>query len=1018
MKKLFISQVSDTPTGFEKRTPTKKEILGNFIILLAESLDDSLHLLEKYKNSVNGIIITKGKESSHSKIGKQLWHLIIQNNFTGDLKQTILCFLDMTYENQLELDEFETQKIELNRIRESLRAMRNGYDKTVKRLSNKSKEINDLFERSMAGIFRTDINGKIILGNPIILRKLGYDSIDELNKVGMYSLYRNPSDRKKILKLLKNGVVNDFETELTKKDGNIINVLVNTFPVLDNDNNIVYIEGNLTDITKLKSVEEAHKKAQFSLIEAETRYKTLIESSEDAIFLLKDGAFIELNQKTLDIFKCSYEDIIDKTPVDFSPKFQSDGQLSIDKAMNFIKVTLSGKPQFFEWQHIKLDGTVFNTEVSLNLINLPTGSYVQAIVRDISKRKKIEDALKKSALNYKEIFNTSSDAIFIHDFESGKVLDVNNAMLKMYGYKKHEVIDKTIGFFSEGIAPYDNENALAMTKMAAKKGQQIFEWYARRKDGSLFWAEVNLKLSVIGEEKRFLASVRDIDKRKKAETALMRAQNYITNIIDAMPSVLIGVDNKCKVYQWNSEAEKLSGFSSKKAVGKPLLKMFPSLTDEIKNIKQAINTGKKQININKITEINGEVIYQEIAIYPIRVKDLKGAVIRIDDVTQKREFDERLSHIKKMDAIGQLAGGVAHDFNNLLSGIMGAAEVLKHPKRKLSDKNLKMVDMILHTSKRASGLVSKLLAFGRKGKITSKIIDINDIIDETISILKRTIDKKIELVVNKEAVEYKVIGDSLELENSFLNLGINASHAMPDGGVLSFITKNIDIDEHYCNSSTFEIKAGTYISVEIIDTGKGIKAENIGKIFDPFYTTKEQGKGTGLGLSAVYGTIQDHNGEIRVFSEVEKGTRFEILLPITKERVKRKTKDNRIIKGAGKILFVDDEEIIRNTGKIIIEEMGYKVMVAKDGKEALKLYKAHFNEIDLVITDMIMPKMNGRELFSEIRKINEFCKIALASGYSENKDLNVIAEDNLSAYIKKPFKSSKLSKVIYDLLNK
>ncbi|MGL1891465.1 MAG: response regulator [Spirochaetaceae bacterium] len=383
---------------------------------------------------------------------------------------------------------------------------------------------------------------------------------------------------------------------------------------------------------------------------------------------------------------------------------------------------------------------------------------------------------------------------------------------------------------------------------------------------------------------------------------------------------------------------------------------------------------------------------------------------------EKINLQDQLQQSRKMDAIGQLAGGVAHDFNNMLTGIIGAAQLLQNPIRNLDEKGLAYVEMILDASNRASDLTTKLLAFGRKGKIISTSIDIHTIVDDTLALFNRSIDKKIRISASKNAEQSTVIGDNTALQNSLLNLGINASHAMPDGGELTIETRNIILNNNYCNSSPFDISEGNYIEITIRDTGNGITPDNINKIFEPFFTTKKQGEGTGLGLASVYGTIQDHHGVINVYSEIGIGTVFNLYLPCSDDVVKKNPMEKIVLEGAGQVLLVDDEELVRMTGKYTLEEMGYKVILAENGLEAIDIFEKNFHDIDLVILDMIMPKMNGTEAFEKMKKIDENCKIIISSGFTKDENLNELRKKGLTGFIQKPFRDYELSKLLSEIL--
>lgn len=402
------------------------------------------------------------------------------------------------------------------------------------------------------------------------------------------------------------------------------------------------------------------------------------------------------------------------------------------------------------------------------------------------------------------------------------------------------------------------------------------------------------------------------------------------------------------------------------------------------------------------------------------IRDEKGKVFelvgRLSDDTQRKKIEEQLNHSYRMDAIGQLAGGVAHDFNNVLAGIINAAQVLKSPKREIDEKGKDMVDLIMKAAVRAADLTAKLSTFSRKRTLSLKPVDMNDIINETVNILKRTINKNIDIVVEKEAVNSIVFGDGSELQSAILNLGINASHSMVEGGRILIRAENKILDQDYCDNILFDTKPGKYIQVLVRDNGSGITKENLKKIFEPFFSTKEQGKGTGLGLATVYGAVLDHHGAVEVESKVGEGTTFYISIPNSDEKLTTKIEKSELISGTGRILLVDDEDIIRFAGKNMLEDMGYTVIVAENGKEAVALYEVMSSEIDLVIMDMIMPVMNGTEAFYKMKKKNPDSKIIIMSGHTRNENIDELKEAGLADFIKKPFTNAELNIVIENVM--
>lgn len=382
------------------------------------------------------------------------------------------------------------------------------------------------------------------------------------------------------------------------------------------------------------------------------------------------------------------------------------------------------------------------------------------------------------------------------------------------------------------------------------------------------------------------------------------------------------------------------------------------------------------------------------------------------DISEQSRLQNQLHQSQKMDVIGQLAGGVAHDFNNMLTGIMGAAEMLKNRIGR-DDKTDKLLDTILNATRRSADLTRQLLTFSRKEKLLTRPVSINAIIDTTAKLLSRTIDKKIQISTRLLAKNSVVMGDTTLLQSALLNLGINARDAMPEGGTLCYGTTDVFLDSTICNQQGFALSPGMYVEIYVSDSGHGMSRDVIEHIFEPFFTTKTTGKGTGLGLAAVYGTIQSHEGAITVHSESGVGTVFKIYLPTAvEEECHIEAADSSVICGSGTILLVDDEEILRAVGGDLLEELGYKVYFAENGEEALKLYAEKSSEISLVLLDIIMPKMGGKETLLKLLEINPTIKVVFCSGFHQEGNDQTLIALGAKGFIQKPYNRSELSMVV------
>jgi PAS domain S-box-containing protein len=512
--------------------------------------------------------------------------------------------------------------------------------------------------------------------------------------------------------------------------------------------------------------------------------------------------------------------------------------------------------------------------------------------------------------------------------------------------------------------------------------------------------KVEVFLEMFSQKQQIIKHMFDADQIK----------NYLKNLIDTFPSFIIGIDDQGLVQFWNEDAEKISGRSSVDVEGvaiSEILKDFPVETDEIVNAMRLKHSYERN---SVLCELNEKQYHFDIHAYPIYSSDNSG-VIRIDNVTDKIRIEKELAQAQRLDAVGQLAGGIAHDFNNMLSGVIGGVELIRGAIPQ-TEKTQKYIEMIMNSAERATDLASKLLVFGCKQHKDSTIIDVHKSITDTGVILENTIDKRITIEYGLEAKEFVIAGDISQLQNVFLNLGINASHAMPEGGVLSFKSCVTELDESDCSQSSFNVQPGKYIDIEVSDTGVGISLENQAKIFDPFFTTKEVGKGTGLGLAASYGTVVQHDGIIRLDSELGKGACFRILLPLSESNVTDEIHQETLKTGTGCVLVVEDEAILRATAEAFLEEYGYSVLLAENGQEAVTIYQEKGDAIDIVLCDMNMPIMNGLDCFEELKNINPDVKFILSSGYTRSDDIYEMKKNGIIGVLPKPYRNAELNQII------
>lgn len=493
---------------------------------------------------------------------------------------------------------------------------------------------------------------------------------------------------------------------------------------------------------------------------------------------------------------------------------------------------------------------------------------------------------------------------------------------------------------------------------------------------------------------------------------IKKTRLFIEQIIDTVDSILISIEADNRISAWNAAAVHYTGIGKHEAIGKNLFSIFPHLQTLKKQITGTIHLGKDEFIHRQ--SING--VFYNIFIHPLPDKDSPGALIRLDDITQLEEKENQLRHALKMETVGQLAGGVAHDFNNMLGVVMGTTELLKFKNQ--NPETTRYLDVIMDSGKRAADLVAKLLAFSRKNKLETMAIDVHEAIKAAIALLKRSIDKNITITTTLQATRSVIEGNMTELQHNFLNLGINASHAMPKGGELSFLTRLVDLDEISLTGSVAELSPGTYIEIDVQDTGQGIPEEYINAIFEPFFTTKEQGKGTGLGLSAVYGIVQQLHGAVVVDSTPGRGTVFHLYYPLSAQQPAVELDSSiPLVKGSARILVVDDEELVRTTATALLEALGYSTLIAENGRKAVEIYAREHETIDLVLLDMMMPEMNGTDCFLALRELIPQVRVILSSGFSPDAELDKLKGMGLAGFIPKPYQLNELSLVVASALH-
>ena len=508
-----------------------------------------------------------------------------------------------------------------------------------------------------------------------------------------------------------------------------------------------------------------------------------------------------------------------------------------------------------------------------------------------------------------------------------------------------------------------------------------------------------------------------------AEEKLRRTEHRYRTLIESIPDIIYTLELDGSLSYISPRWKKILGHDESEVLGRFFIEFAPPEDHPflVRVFKDVRNHKRNVENVHwHYFKKDGEILFFLGSAAPLYDEEgrVTGMIGMARDVTEHKRVEEQLLQSQKMESIGNLAGGIAHDFNNLLGGILGYATFVK---RKLStrDKIYQSIEAIERSAQRAAELTKQLLGFARRGKYQVRPIECNALIREIVHILKRTIDPRIAIEVDPDPRLSLMEGDEAQIQQALMNICLNARDAMPKGGTLKIASRNQRMIPDQASRQR-GMKEGSYIRLAISDTGTGLSPEVRDRIFEPFFTTKAKGQGTGLGLSMVYGIIQNHGGMIEVQSQVGIGSTFTVLLPAMASAAlngEALPPVPDIHQGRETILLVDDEEIIRELGIDILEDRGYQVFSASEGKEAVRIYRERIGEIDLIILDVMMPGIGGKETYRQLRAINPQVKVLLSSGYSTNGEVGEILKQGVSGFVQKPYREEELAAKVREVLD-
>jgi len=752
------------------------------------------------------------------------------------------------------------------------------------------------------------------------------------------------------------------------------------------------------------------KRAERVLREREEKYRSVFENTGTATALIAEDTTITMANTELErLSGYSREQLEGKMRwTDFVVK----EDLERMKRYHYERREPGGKaPTEYEFGFVDKQGNTKNISLKIGII--PGTKTSVASLMDITSHKRAKEALKNSEEKYRDLVENVAEVIYAVD-NNGVLTYVSPSVESIAGYRPSELIG---GSFDKVIHAEELPRVMRNFRRTVSGHHQSHLYRFLTKSGKLFWGRTSSRPTYVGNRITGLQGViTDVTEREQAREALVRAKDNWENTFNSINDMVMLLDNEHRIVHVNRATTEGFNTTKESLVGKKCYEAVHGQRHPIKECPLIITTRTLKPSTREIAiaRIGRTCICSTSPIFDGEGK-LTGYTHSLKDLTEWKHLEAQLQQAQKMEAIGTLAGGIAHDFNNLLMGIQGNVSLvlmdmdLTHPYYE----RLKNIEKQVQSGAR---LTSHLLGYARKGRYEVSPINLNQLVEEAAYNFGRA---RKEITIHLDLAEdlYAIEADPGQIEQVLLNLGVNAADAMPAGGDLTLKTANVTHKD--MKGQLYEPKPGNYVLLAITDTGAGMDKKTMQRIFEPFFTTKELGHGTGLGLASVYGIMKGHGGYIDVESKKEQGTTFSIYLPASEKEIREivKTADE-IIKGTETVLLVDDEEAVLEVGKALLEAMGYRVLIAKDGKEAVQVYKKNRNEIDIVILDMVMPKMGGGEAYDRMKEIDPDIKVLLSSGFSIDGEAGEILERGCNGFIQKPFNMRELSGKIRGILDK
>ena len=858
------------------------------------------------------------------------------------------------------------------------------------------------------GVISTDIDGKVVSLNGVAEHLTGWTEREALGKpLGhvfhiINEMTRQPCENP-VGKVLSTGLVIGLanHTALISRDRTERVISDSGAPIRDEEGHTIGVVLVFRDVTESRL-------AQKALRRSERKFRTLFDTAQYGISLTSpNGRLIDANQSLLDLFGYAKEEFLqmDMSEVYVNPADREKFRAAIER---------HGSVKDFEVKLLKKDGTELNCLLTSTAQRGADGVIIryQNNIRDISDQKRMYEALRFERSQLLSIFDSVEEIIEVIDPRTHEILYANDFAKKLYG--RELVGGLCYKEFDGRESPCDFCNNAALLQGEAMTYQRELHNPTLDRD----YVVMNRIIRWPDGRDAKLAFLIDITDRHRTEEALRESEQRFRAVFNSDHAVMLIIDPETgRIEDGSPGACSFYGYSRDDLRKKRITEINVLSREQIFENMRIAKIRKSNYFDFQHRLASGEIRDVEVCSGPIVVGGRTLLFSIISDVTERKRLEKQLAQAQKMEAIGTLAGGIAHDFNNLLTVTSGYAQLLLQGKEH-GDSDYEDIQRIFHASKRGAELVRHLLTFSRKVETRPRPMNLNHEVEQVKKLLARTIPKMIAMELRLAGDLRNINADPGQMEQVLMNLAVNAKDAMPDGGVLTVETLNATLDEAYSRTH-LGAAPGEYVILSISDTGHGMAKETLDHIFEPFFTTKEAGKGTGLGLATAYGIVKQHGGYITCYSEPGAGTTFKICLPAVEPGIDKEVTAPQTMPAFGTetVLLVDDDDFVRDVGKKILVHAGYTVLTACNGGEALEVYRIKKDKISLVILDLIMPEMGGRQCLERILKIDPSAKVLIASGLSAEGTTKEVTAAGARGFVGKPYDMRQMLASVREVLD-